>query len=183
MSFILHKAILAAVAALALSVGVQARSLEDKEKASLAATVTEFNSAMAAKNFDRLAETVPPKILASLGAKAQVPVEDVRKAMMDVIKMTFAQVIVDSFSMDFAGAEYKVLANGTPYALIPTETVILVPEQGKVSNKSHSLALLDEGKWYLVRVSEAAQLMILKDVYPEFAGVEFPQGSMEILKK
>jgi hypothetical protein len=46
---------------------------------------------------------------------------------------------------------------------------------------SHTLALLDEGKWYLLQVNHGPRVQILREVYPEFAGVVFPSGSTEML--
>jgi hypothetical protein len=50
---------------------------------------------------------------------------------------------------------------------------------GKIKATSSTLGLLDEETWYLVRVEDAQQVEILKEVYPAFADVEFPTGSME----
>jgi hypothetical protein len=53
---------------------------------------------------------------------------------------------------------------------------------GNISVNSHTLALMDGGAWYLLRVSEVQQIEILRKVYPEFAGVVFPTGSVEAMK-
>jgi hypothetical protein len=189
MRFELRAPVIAVLLALGLAFAAgmaadaMARGLEPGEKSSLAAAVAEFNSAMSARNFEGIANAVPPRLLKSIADTAQVPPDDVRKSMIDAMKMTFATVILDSFSIDLAAAEYKELSDGRPYVLIPTQTVVVVPEQGKVSQKTRSLAIIDDGKWYLLRIDEPQQLFILRKAYPEFAGVEFPQGSMEILKK
>jgi len=44
---------------------------------------------------------------------------------------------------------------------------------------SQTLGLLDGDTWYLVRIDDAAMAAIIKDVYPEFADVEFPAGTVE----
>jgi hypothetical protein len=38
---------------------------------------------------------------------------------------------------------------------------------------------MDEGEWYLLSVSDPNQVTILKEVYPSFANVELPAGTME----
>ncbi len=170
------------VMALASS-GADARSLEDKEKAALAATVSQFDAAMRDNNFERIIATVPPKVMNSIAGKAGIDVLKMRSMMSEMMKTMMKDVKIEQFSMDVGKADFKELSSGTPYALIPTETVISAGEMGKVKQKSHTLALLDDNTWYLVRVSELQQLVIVREVYPEFTNVEFPQGSMEVLKQ
>jgi hypothetical protein len=171
-----------AIAALLLPATASARSLEDKEKAALATTVAEFDAAMKANNFERIIQTVPPKVINSIATKAGIKVEQLMPMMTAIMKGAMEKVKLESFGMDLAKAEYKETANGTPYVLIPTTTVMSAPEIGKIQQKSHSLGIIDEGKWYLIRVSEAQQIIILREVYPEFTGVEFPSGSTEALQ-
>ncbi len=160
---------------------VNARDAIDTEKAALAATVTDFNQAMAKLDFKRVVATIPPKVIAKIAAKADLPLAKVTEMTIAVMKTSMETVKLESFSMDMAKVEHKQLASGEPYALIPTVTVMGLEDKQRVEQKSLTLALLDAGQWYLVRVSETSQLLILRDVYPEFAGVEFPRGSMEVL--
>jgi hypothetical protein len=50
---------------------------------------------------------------------------------------------------------------------------------GKVRATSETLALKDDGVWYLVRIDEAAQSDLVKKIYPGFADFEFKPGAME----
>ena len=77
-----------------------------------------------------------------------------RTIVIAQMKAALAQVKLVSFGMDFAKAEHQELPSGEPYVLIPTETVMDTAD-GKSTAKSHTLALLDGGAWYLLRVSEA----------------------------
>ncbi len=174
---------LACVVIAAVYSGAEARSLDDKERTALASTVSEFDAAMRENNFDRIIATVPPKVMNAIAGKAGIDAEKMRSMMSEMMKAMMKDVKIEQFSMDVSKADLKELASGAPYALIPTETVISAGEMGRVKQKSHTLALLDDGKWYLVRVSELQQLVIVREVYPEFTNVEFPQGSMEVLKQ
>ncbi|AVH43380.1 hypothetical protein At1D1609_33270 [Agrobacterium tumefaciens] len=51
-----------------------------------------------------------------------------------------------------------------------------------IEAKSHTLALMDGADWYLLRVSDQQQVTILRKVYPSFAEVVFPDGSMQPVK-
>ena len=49
--------------------------------------------------------------------------------------------------------------------------------------RSATLALQDEGLWYLVRGSDAQQVAILREAYPEYEAVAFPDATMELVKE
>jgi hypothetical protein len=170
---------LAAVLVLALVASAAwARPLTDEEKAALAVTVESFNAAMREGNHARVAQTVPPKVLAAIARRANMTPEAVVAAMVKAMQPL--QSSIESFGMDLGTAIYRELASGTPYLLIPTQTTMAVAGK-RVRVGAHTLALLDEGKWYLLRVNNVPQVEILRKVYPEFTGVEFPSGSTEML--
>ena len=56
-------------------------------------------------------------------------------------------------------------------------------EGGKYRAQSSTLGLLDGETWYLVRVEDPQQVALLKEIYPAFADVVFPTGSMEPVKE
>jgi hypothetical protein len=174
---------LAAVLALGLVLALVAcaawaRPLTDQEKAALAATVSNFDAAMRDGDHARVARSVPPKVLAALARRANATPEAVVAAMVKA--MQTLQGKIESFGMDLGTAVHKELASGTPYLLIPTQTTMGVAGT-RVQVRTHTLVLLDEGKWYLLRINNAPQLQILREAYPEFAGVEFPSSSTEML--
>ena len=84
---------------------------------------------------------------------------------------------------DMARAEHGQVADGTPYLLIPTETVMTTGGEGKTLMRSATLALLDDGAWYLVRGSDAQQVASLREAYPEYEAVAFPDATMELVKE
>jgi hypothetical protein len=175
----IRKLFIAAVLLLVAVAPAMARQLSEAEKASLATTVEGFDAAMAAGDFETIVKTIPPRVLEHIAKQAGVDVAILRQIVIAQMKAALAEVKLVSFGMDVAAAEHKELPNGEPYVLIPTETVMDAGESGKLRAKSHTLALLDGGAWYLLRVNEAQQVEIMRQVYPEFADVEFPSGSME----
>jgi hypothetical protein len=172
-------AVLVLVLALALVASAAwARPPTDQERAALAATVSSFDAAMRDGNHARVAQTMPPKVLAAIARRANMTPDAVVAAM--VKSMQNLQGNIESFGMDLGTAIHKELASGTPYLLIPTQTTMAVAGK-RVQVTSHTLALLDEGRWYLLQVNSAPRVQILREVYPEFAAVEFPSGSTEML--
>ncbi|MBN9291547.1 MAG: hypothetical protein J0H36_10650 [Hyphomicrobium denitrificans] len=143
---------------LALAGASHARGLNDAEKASLSATVSDFNGAIKSANIDRISQTVPLQLL---------------KSAMD-------EAPLEAFSMDVKNAAFKETPQGEPYALIPTEVALAIDgKRFKVS--THTLALIDGETWYLVRVSEQQQIALLREAYPNFVAEEFPESRTEAL--
>jgi hypothetical protein len=175
----LLKHVLVAAFAVLLAAGATfARPLSEAENRSLAETVEAFDAAMRDRDYETVVKTVPPRIIAHIAKSAGVDADALKVVMIAQIKAALAEVELVSFGMDVAKAEHHELPNGEPYVLIPTETVIDAGD-GKSVTKSHTLALLDGGAWYLLRISEAEQVTIMRQVYPEFAEVEFPASSLE----
>ncbi|MGE3304779.1 MAG: hypothetical protein AB7I52_02315 [Rhizobiaceae bacterium] len=173
----------AVLAVLLLTAGLaHARPVSEAEREALVQTVDDFNAAMAAGDYQRLVDTVPPRVVEHIAKQANVDAEMLRKVMLEQITQAMASVKIEAFAMDMDAASDHELPGGEPYALIPTRTVMDTGASGKFEARSDTLAFLDEGTWYLVRVSEADQVKILREVYPEFAAVEFAAGTMEAVQ-
>ncbi|MBA1139991.1 hypothetical protein [Mesorhizobium neociceri] len=169
--------------ALAFASGiVAARPLTDSERSGLADTVATFDAAMRGADYAAVSKTIPPKVLGFIANKGGMDVEKLREVVIEQMTKALAEVKIEAFSMDLANAEYRELQTGEPYVLIPTETIINAGDKGRFKAKAQTLALIDEGKWYLLRVNEDKQVTIMRQVYPQFVGVEFDSGSVEALK-
>lgn len=175
-------AALLALAILACSSPATARDLTEAESALLAQRVESFNAAMLASDMEAVIGVVPPKVFAAIAEKGGVELEKLREIVIEQSRQAMAAVTVISFGMDVDAAEYKELADGTPYVLIPTETV-MDAGSGKIRSKTTTLALLDDSTWYLVRIDDAQQVQILQQVYPQFVGVAFEPGTMEAVEQ
>jgi hypothetical protein len=171
----------ALLAAAVLAGTASARDLTEAENAALAQAVEDFDTAIGASDMETVIKTVPPKVIASIAEQGGLDVEQLRQVIIEQSKKAMANVTISSFGMDLETAEQRELADGTPFVLIPTETV-MDAGSGKIRATSKTLALLDEGVWYLLRIDDVQQMQILKTVYPEFAGVEFERGTMEAVE-
>ncbi len=172
------RAALVVAATLSLALPVSSREMTDDEYAALEATIAEFDAAMKVNDMERVIATIPPGVLASIAESNGVDVEQLRAAVIEQSAKAMESVTIVSFGMDLENGEFLELADGTPYALVPTETV-MDAGSGKLKASSDTLALLDEDTWYLLRVDDAQQVEILRKVYPGFAGVEFAPGTLE----
>ncbi|MDO8361048.1 MAG: hypothetical protein Q7T08_13590 [Devosia sp.] len=169
---------LMAAAALGDFASAEARELTEAEHAGLAATVDSFNAAMRSSDVERVIATVPPRVMQAMADKFGMPLDQMRAVAIEQTRQTMAGAAIVSFGMDLPNAAYAETPDGTPYALIPTETVMQFGAD-KMRAAADTLALIDEGAWYLLRVSDDAQVEFLKQVYPAFAEVELPRGTLE----
>jgi hypothetical protein len=156
-----------------------ARDLTAEESAAFDQTVADFNAAMGRGDMTAIAEAIPPRAIAYIATSAGITTEQLMAAMMEQMEGVMASVTIESFSMDMENAEHRELADGTPYLVIPTSTTIDMGATGKVTEKSPTLAIMDEGVWYLMRMADPEQVQILVGAYPQFAGVTFPPASTE----
>ncbi|GAA2849191.1 hypothetical protein EDC40_101225 [Aminobacter aminovorans] len=159
-----------------------ARPVTETERQALEKQIASFSRALETKAYDDIADVTPPRLVDHLAKTAQMEPGELRRAMVEQMKVALAAVRIESFSFDMAKAEYRELSGGHPYALVPTELIAVDPNGVRTRFRSQTLALLDGNSWYLIRLQEAQHLLLLQKAYPEFTGVEFPRGSMELLK-
>lgn len=160
-----------------------ARDLTDAESTMLTSAVEMYDKAMESKDVPILVKAIPPRIIKQMAEHDQASEDDIRKALGDLIGQTLEALPVHSFTMDMAKAEHGHVADGTPYLLIPTETVMTTGGEGKTLMRSATLAMLDGDLWYLVRGSDAQQVATLREAYPEYESVVFPDATMELVKE
>lgn len=166
---------------LAAGLGVAtAQDLTDADRSAIKATVDEFGAAMTTGDLGQIAETIPPRILDHIAGRAGVDVATVRNALVAEMEKLSEQATIAEYRIDEEGMTVARLDDDTPYALLPTETIVRVGgRQARVS--SQTLALRDGEEWYLVRVSDPQQVAILREVYPGFADVEFASSTSEVI--
>ncbi|HCV71742.1 MAG TPA: hypothetical protein DHE23_10230 [Agrobacterium sp.] len=157
------------------------RDLLPSEQDKLQTQIERFSAALNAQDFDFVGRTVPPKIFEFIANDAGVSVGQLRSALTTQMQMALAAVKITEFTMDTAAISVQQTPDGTPYALVPTKTVMETGGQ-TIEAKSHTLALIDGTQWYLLRVSDQQQVTILRKVYPSFATVEFPEDSVQQVK-
>jgi hypothetical protein len=63
---------------------------------------------------------------------------------------------------------------------LPSFVRMTVSGKKAISN-GHILAMVDDGKWYLARISEQ-QWHLFVEAYPAYAGLEIPKEKLEFVK-
>ncbi len=170
--------------AAALSIApAAAREFTAEEKAGLAEAVAAFDTAMVDGDFATIVETIPPKVFENIASGAGIEVDALRDLVIEQMEESLKVVTIDEFGMDLDAAQYLETADGTPYALIPSVTVVNTnSDAGSIKVSSSTFAFIDEDVWYLMSVDQAQQIGILKAVYPSFADVDFPQPTTEAVQ-
>ncbi len=174
--------ILAATALLfALATPAFAQGLSAAQQQALSDRVESFDAAMKENDMQVVMGVVPPKVLDKIASQSGMSVDDLLAAMQAQMDEVMGKVEIVSFGMDLENADFVTLPSGMTYAMIPTETVIDLGADagGKMKATSQTLGLLDDDTWYLVRIDDPAQVAIIKEIYPDFADVEFPAGTVE----
>ncbi len=176
--------LLAVIAILIAGLGpAAARPASEAEIAALETRIDAFDTAMRNGDFAAIMTVIPPPVLSRIAEDAKVPLDQLQAALAEQMAEILEQVTIVSFGMDLGGAEHRELADGTPYLLVPTETVMEAEGMGRMKVASFTLAMLDGGDWYLVRTSDTAMMDLLRQVYRQFAGVDFPADTTTPLEE
>ena len=170
------------VLAVTATLPAQARDVSATERAALSERVENFTAALKSLDVENIISVTPPKIWHHIAEKAAVDLVALRKNVIEQTANAMKEVRFEEASMDLERAEFKSTPDGEPYVLIPTTFIMSSEATGKIKSDSFTLALLDEGKWYLLSVSDTGQLAILRTVYPSFNNVELPKGTMKAIK-
>ena len=179
---VVKSAVLAVALAAALAAPALARQFTDDEKQGLADAVTAFNAAMTANDFSTVVDaSISPKLLEAMGKTYNVPADQLKTLVVQQMQQALQTVKIDSFSMDLTQADYEEAKDGTPYALLPS-VVIMEVGANKTKSSGATLAIIDDGKWYLLNVGQKEQVGMLKSVYPAFADIDFPEAKMEAVQ-
>jgi hypothetical protein len=171
------------LAACIFSLSVHAKEFQSQELAALKDRIASFSAAFETLDIKVITGVIPPKVKAYIRDQAKLTDAQLEEGMATVLKQTMEKVKIISFKIEPDKATSHDISNDRTYLLLPTETVMSITEGEKIVVKSQTLAMLEGDTWYLVRINDAQQRMILGEVYPEFKGVEFPDEQMETIKE
>lgn len=153
------------------------------DRAKVEARVAQLDRSVSGGDLAAAIDVVPPRIFQTIAQRAGATEDQLRTAIREMVSSQLQGVTVESYDMDLAAAPPTRTPDGTrTYLLIPTTTVMAIPGVGRVKSTTSTLALEDGGEWYLVRIDDANQVAILKEIWPEFAPIQFPAGATEPLQ-
>jgi hypothetical protein len=151
----------------------EAKEIPDKQKKALKIAIFNFNKAVLSEDYPVVVESsMTPLLLEHYSRKLEVDIKQIKAVIAKKMAMGMRGVKIRSFSMDQTSINFGELADGTPYALIPTKMLLEIDSQ-KVLSISETLGLIDDGKWYLVRIDNLNQVSLIRTLYPLFRIVKF----------
>lgn len=160
-----------------------ASEFTDQQKQALPDVLTSL-SALGLDDLDKSMDFMPRKMLRFLAGKAGLDEKDYQAKLVAQLKPVLSKIKLVASKFDLQNIAYKQCSDGTPYVLVPYEGVFdLQDGKNVVKVKEYNIALIEDGSWRVIRINETAQLLLLREVYPEFVGVEFPSGSKELISK
>jgi hypothetical protein len=152
------------------------------ERAEVSSRVAAFSAEVVEMDVAAMFDFLPPKMLQQIATQAGGTVEQLRAAAQAAGQHALQGARISDYAMDVDGATAAVTPDGArDYLLIPT-MVVVEAETMRIRVDTHTLAFRDDGQWYLLRVQEASHIAILRQAYPEFAGVDFPAGRTTTLE-
>src|SRR5262249_21353321 len=160
------------------------REISDAERVALKTVLSEYAAAIKEGDFARqISGAFPPRLAGLLVKKTGKTVEALQKHMIAGLGKRRQETPIENFAFDFERAKFGALPSGEPYAFIPTTMVAVTGDPPKTLAKEMTLALIENGKWYLVSVSQPHTAAWFREAYPEFAQVSLPEGTTETLEK
>ena len=167
-------------ALLMLGAPALAQEVTARDREQIEARIDILEQAIAGGDFAASLDVTPPALRAALAGRFGITEAEMRTLMAEALAPMMADLTFVSYDMDVPGAAiHTTPTGGRTYLLIPTATVMDVRDAGRLRVRTDTLAIEEAGDWYLVRVQEEAQVSILREVYPEFADVQFPAGVTE----
>lgn len=164
-----------------LSLFLTLSQLNAFENASIERRISDFREAISNNDWDGIVSVLPPRLLKTMAKNFDLEVDVLIAAIKEQTKNSMTSVSIVSFELDLENAIKNQSASGRIYLLIPTTTV-LKTEKSKLLGESHTLAFVDDEVWYLIRLGDGAQIMFVKEAYPEFENVNFPEGTINLVE-
>lgn len=165
---------------LTAATAASAQDLTAADRAAIAGVAADLEADVRAGDFAGTLDVIPPAMLAATLERFGVTEAELRQTIDAQMEDALESVTFETFSMaidDAVPAETPGV--GRRYMLIPTETVIAIKDVGGMRSRNQTLAIEDQGKWYLVRIEDQGTIDMLRAVYPDFATIEFQPGTTE----
>lgn len=159
-----------------------AQDLTAEDRAAIAGVAAELEADVRAGDFAGTLDVIPPAMLTATLERFGVTEDELRQTLDAQMKDVLETVTFQTFSIAVDDAvPAKTPGVGRRYALIPTETVVTVEGAGGMRSHNQTLAVEEQGKWYLIRIDDQGTIDMLRAVYPDFATIEFQPGTTEAL--
>ena len=177
----IRSALMLLVAALSISLcagQAGAQTVKAEDRAAIQVRIDQLSGLIRQGDLIGAIDVIPVRLQEAIATRFGIPRDQIKPAMRQVMGGALDGVQIDGFGMELAEATTLTTpTGGRTYLLIPTWTEMTVQGAGRYRAETHTLAMEEGGQWYLIRIEDAPQQAMLREVYPEFVGVDFPVGT------
>ncbi len=160
---------------------VAAQDVSPQDRATVAARFETQKDKVVAGDMSAAMDMLPPGVIEALAARYGVTPQQARDSARQMAAEVMRDVEVVEYRVDIDGADVRRTPDGTrTYLIVPLYMTLRLPGMTAKAT-SPALAFEVDGQWYLITVDQPEQADVLAEVYPEFRGVEFPKGTMEVV--
>ncbi|ATO57180.1 hypothetical protein [Bartonella sp. 1-1C] len=144
------------------------------QKNTLSNLVVDINKAMKNKNFSIVSAHMPDRLYREIARRLNTTEDSLRNNFLEKLHMQFANLSTDAYHLDEKEIDYKRINNDIFYALIPT----VIETKDRII-KYKTLAIFDNGKWFLVYGGQKTiQNTVFLEIYPDFKGINMPKETV-----
>jgi len=149
---------------------VHADEIAGQQKQALVKMLEDFNPVLEGGDISPLAEAMPPRIYEKMASVLQLSVEELKRDFVARVQKQLDDDGLKNYHFNSETIAYHETKTGEFYALV--STTIETREGG---GEFQTLALYDEGRWYLIQGGQkAVQNSALLEIYPFLADVTIP---------
>lgn len=162
---------------LTLAAPALARPLTEAEQTSLEAQLDAFTTAMEARNWEEIGQTIPSRILELMASEGDITADQIRAGMVERMSHQMMMVTVEKVAFRPDGLEaLDGEVDGSPVVQtsVPLDWAITWREQ-RIETTAPTLALFENGTWSLLRIEATEQRALVDRAYPFLEGVELPE--------
>lgn len=161
-------------AALLASLPLSATAFDAADKAGVEQAAAGYDRAFTSGDMSTVLDLLPPQVVSYLSRQmGGMSLGQMKESMSKQMDVFMADITINELRMDTNRMTSGETSAGRAYAFIPT-TVTVTAEGKTRTQRNQTLALEDEGRWYIVRLEQPQQFELVKQVYPDFAGVRQP---------
>ncbi len=147
----------------------------------LDAAAARLQSAIEVRDVETIVDLMPPGIILLMAIVGESTPKQARERLIASIAGAEWLDRLEAFEMDLDDGVIDGTAEGRTYILVPTRTTFSSPELGRIRAHGSTMWMVEDGRWYAVRLGEETPLRLLTIVYPDLAGIEVPPASLERL--
>lgn len=162
---------------------VLAQQVSAEDRGRIEARISELSSLVAAGDFGAALDMIPPRLKAVVLAEVGIAEADLKREMNRSWGTLLQEegLTLAGFDLNADQAVEGMTSDGKHLWLtIPTETHLKVEDYGSFTIRTQTLAVKDEGEWYLIRMDKPEQTELLVRAYPGFEGMSFAPSQIVV---